>query len=265
MIHPRRPFSFGALFAFVVLGFASFTFGASSEVLTLPLIPRGSVWRYLDNGSNQGTNWIGLGFNDSAWASGPARLGYGGDTEVTTISYGPNSGAKYITTYFRRMFEVTDRSAFRALKLRLVRDDGAVVYFNGVEVFRSNMPTTPVSYTTTATAALGGGDEFIAVETNLPPTVLRDGTNVIGVEVHQQSGTSSDVGFDLALDAEYSATPQALQLSLGMATNQIVVAWPRLSVGHVLQSTARLQQSNQWNRVTNLASVAGTNNRVVME
>src|SRR5947199_2077644 len=71
----------------LVMGIASRAFSASSEVLTLPLVPRGSVWRYLDNGSNQGTTWIGLGFNDNSWPSGPARLGYGGDTEVTTVSY----------------------------------------------------------------------------------------------------------------------------------------------------------------------------------
>src|ERR1051325_22368 len=75
-------------------------FSASSEVLVLPLVPRGAVWRYLDNGSNQGTNWISAGCNDSSWASGPARLGYGGDGEVSTVSYGPNASAKYITTYF---------------------------------------------------------------------------------------------------------------------------------------------------------------------
>src|SRR3954451_7685360 len=263
MMPPWQLFSCRAAIAFLI-GIGSFTFSASSQILTLPLIPRGSVWRYLDNGSNQGTNWIGLGFHDESWASGPARLGYGGDTEVTTVSYGPNSGAKYITSYFRRMFEVTDRSAFRALKLRLVRDDGAVVYFNGVEVFRSNMPATPITYTTTASVALGGGDEFIAVETNLPPTVLRDGTNIVAVEVHQQSGTSSDIGFDLALDGEYSTTPQSLRLNAATATNQIAVTWPQLSVGHILQSTTRLAQSNQWSRVTNAISIFSTNNRVVM-
>src|SRR5262245_41272860 len=77
---------------------------AASDLLAALLVPRGSVWRYLDNGSNQGTNWLGLAFNDSSWSSGPARLGYGGDGEVTTVSFGPNASAKYITTYFRKAF-----------------------------------------------------------------------------------------------------------------------------------------------------------------
>src|SRR6185503_5805768 len=143
--------------------------GATADVLAEPLIQRGSGWRYLDNGSNQGTNWIGLAFNDSSWSNGAARLGYGGDGEVTTVSYGPNANAKYITTYFRRAFEISDTNLFRSLKLRVVRDDGAVVYLNAAEVFRSNMPTGTIGFTTNASVSLSGGDEFIAVETNLSP------------------------------------------------------------------------------------------------
>lgn len=235
----------------------------AGDVLSAPLISRGATWRYLDNGSNQGTNWIGLGFNDSSWSNGVARLGYGGDGEVTTVSFGPNPSAKYITTYFRRAFEIPDTNLFRALKLRVVRDDGAVVYLNGVEVFRSNMPAGGIGYTTPASVSLSGGDEFIAVETNLPPTPLRNGTNVLAVEVHQNNGGSSDLGFDLALDAEYTGTAQPLKLLVARATTQTAIAWPQLSVGHVLQSTPRLLPTNQWSTVTNSVAVSGTNNRVL--
>src|SRR5437879_7595412 len=38
---------------------------------------KGSVWKYLDDGSDQGTGWTSLAFDDSAWQSGPAPLGYG--------------------------------------------------------------------------------------------------------------------------------------------------------------------------------------------
>src|SRR5687768_4199634 len=40
-------------------------------------VSAGSVWKYLDNGSDQGTAWRGTSFSDSSWASGPAELGYG--------------------------------------------------------------------------------------------------------------------------------------------------------------------------------------------
>jgi hypothetical protein len=259
----KLPSAMSSLFATAALltVFAQGLIGAMADVLAVPLISRGAAWRYFDNGSNQGTNWIGLGFNDSSWSNGVARLGYGGDGEVTTVSFGPNSNAKYIATYFRRAFEVSDANLFRSLKLRVVRDDGAVVYLNAVEVFRSNMPTGAIGFTTNASASLSGGDEFIVVETNLPPASLRNGLNVVAVEVHQSGGTSTDVGFDLALDAEYNSSTQSLKLAVSPATNQVAVAWPRLSVGHVLQSTARLLPTNQWSTVTNSVSVSGTNNR----
>jgi hypothetical protein len=235
-----------------------------AEVVTAPLIPRGAIWRFLDNGSNQGTNWIGLNFNDASWSSGTARLGYGGDGEATTVSYGPNSSAKYITTYFRRSFEISDANLFQALKLRLIRDDGAVVYLNAVEVFRSNMPTGSIGFTTNANSALSGGDEFIAEETNLPPVLLHKGLNVLAAEVHQSGGNSSDLGFDLALDGEYVTTGESLELHANRLANQVVgVTWPQLSVGHVLQWTPRLTQTNQWNTVTNSPAISGTNNRIV--
>jgi hypothetical protein len=40
------------------------------------LVAAGSTWRYLDNGSDQGTAWRQSAFNDSAWSSGLAELGY---------------------------------------------------------------------------------------------------------------------------------------------------------------------------------------------
>ena len=74
-------------------------------ILTTPLfaatvlVPKNSVWKYLDNGTNQGSVWRGSGFVDSAWSSGAGQLGYGDGDESTVVSFGSNSSAKYITTY----------------------------------------------------------------------------------------------------------------------------------------------------------------------
>ncbi|HTD65246.1 MAG TPA: metallophosphoesterase, partial [Candidatus Limnocylindria bacterium] len=89
------------------------------------LIASNSVWKYLANGSDQGTAWRAPFFNDAAWASGAAELGYGDGGEATVVSFGPNSSAKYITTYFRKSFTVTGPAAYTNLLLQLVRDDGA--------------------------------------------------------------------------------------------------------------------------------------------
>jgi len=104
------------------------------------LVPASAVWKYLDDGSNQGTAWRQPSFDDSPWAAGPAELGYGDGGEATTVGFGPDASNKYITTYFRHTFSVANPSSYQSLTLSLRRDDGAVVYLNGAEVFRSNVP-----------------------------------------------------------------------------------------------------------------------------
>ena len=63
------------------------------------LLPSGSTWKYLDNGSNLGTDWRLPTFDDATWPSGPAELGYGDLDEATTNRFGSNPANKYITTY----------------------------------------------------------------------------------------------------------------------------------------------------------------------
>ena len=119
----------------------------STPSATLP-INKGSTWKYLDNGSNQGTAWTGVAFDDSSWASGPAELGYGDGDEDTTVDCSAVANCNtnnYITTYFRKTFNVPDKSIYSGLNLSLLRDDGAVVYLNGTEIWRNNMPTGAVS------------------------------------------------------------------------------------------------------------------------
>src|SRR5688572_4909802 len=165
------------------------------------LVPRGSVWKYLDNGSDQGTTWRAPAFDDSAWASGLAQLGFGDGDEVTVISGGPDPTQKNVTTYFRRSFDAPATNVL-SLILRVLRDDGAVVYINGLEVFRSNMPDGPITYNTLASLAVGGPEESTQfVTANISPAVLVPGANTIAVEIHQNSPLSSDLSFDLELEA----------------------------------------------------------------
>ena len=99
---------------------------ARSSTTDSLLVEQGAAWKYLDNGTNQGTAWRGVGFNDGAWLSGTAQFGYGDGDEATVVSYGGNSSNKFITTYFRRAFNVADPTLYQSLTLRLLRDDGAV-------------------------------------------------------------------------------------------------------------------------------------------
>jgi hypothetical protein len=163
------------------------------------LVPAGSTWRYLDDGSDQGIVWHEFDFPDGTWNSGPAQLGYGDGDEATTVSYGSDPNDKHITTYFRHSFSVADASLYTMLLVKLLRDDGAVAYLNGHEIVRSNMPSGPIDSSTVASSTVGGDDEDAFFEYYVDSDSLRTGTNVLAVEIHQRSGTSSDISFALEL------------------------------------------------------------------
>jgi hypothetical protein len=160
-----------------------------------------SSWRYWDRGA-AAPGWRQPGFADTTWASGAAEFGYGDGDEATVVSYGPSAGNKYITTYLRVPFEVT--AVPDDLAIHLVADDGAVMYLNGVEVARDNMPTGPITDTTRASSARAGGAEAAVRSFNIDPARLVPGRNVLAIEVHQSGPASSD----LSLDATVTGTFQ---------------------------------------------------------
>jgi hypothetical protein len=192
----------------------------------------GSTWKYLDNGSNQGTAWRALGFDDSAWKSGAAKLGYGDGDEATVVSFGSSSTGKFITTYFRKTFSVADPAAVAELAMRLLRDDGAVVYLNDIEVYRNNMPAGTIGHTTRASSPIGGADEKVWLSALLNPALLVAGNNVIAVEIHQDSPSSSDISFDLELTAKTGSVPTPVApaaptnlAAQAVAATQINLSW----------------------------------------
>ncbi|MHB1307649.1 MAG: hypothetical protein ACYDC1_06390 [Limisphaerales bacterium] len=187
----------------------------------IALIPTGSEWRYLDDGSDPGDAWRGPEFDDQAWKRGPAELGYGENDEATTIGYGPDPDRKYPTTYFRRAFGVPDASVFSRLIVRLKRDDGGAVYLNGREVLRSNLPDGPLTPQTRAANAGDDGKEFF--EHELDPRDLRPGDNLVAVEIHQDQPTSSDVSFELELRGV--TAPAELRLSASRYGGRILLWW----------------------------------------
>ena len=168
------------------------------------LIPTNAVWKYHDDGTDQATAWRQPGFNDAGWAGGPAELGFGdsieGRPEATMLNPGPAIPNHFITYYFRRHFSVSGAAGITNLQARVMRDDGAVLYLNGTEAGRTGMDTGPVNYLTLAASpGVSGNDEFTFFPLALNPSFLVEGDNVIAVEVHQRSGTSSDVSFALEL------------------------------------------------------------------
>jgi len=161
------------------------------------LIDSGNTWHYQDNGTEPDATWKDPTFDDSSWKTGTGSFGYEAG-QTTTVSYGPSSTSKYITTYLRTTFDVAD--TLESVSLNLQRDDGVVIYLNGSEIYRSNMPDGATSYSTKATTAIGGSDETAWHSATLDPALLISGSNTLAVELHQSSGGSSDLFLNLNLE-----------------------------------------------------------------
>lgn len=195
-------------------------------------------WDYLDTGADLGAssivagaegygsgNWKHPDFDTTAWKSGPAPLGYGGisgQTIATTIDYGPSFSMRHRTSYFRHEFPVTNASGFDSLLLRFFRDDGAVVYLNGVEVARSGFD--PGVVVTSSSLAAVARDEGGFFEFEVAASLLVEGTNVIAMELHQATDGSSDLGFDLELIGEnVVTTSEPIEVSGGVLVKSRVL------------------------------------------
>lgn len=177
------------------------------------LIPAGASWFFNDSGVDLGTAWRAPGYDDGQWAAGFAQLGYGDGDEATTLGFGGDTSNRYITYYFRHRFLVSNPAEIATLTARLLRDDGAIIYLNGIEMARSNMPTGAVTGATLASVAAGGTDESLWHNIPLDPTKLVAGINVLAVELHQSGPSSTDTSFDLELiGAEQQVPPPTVTL-----------------------------------------------------
>lgn len=157
-------------------------------------------WKYLDAGVEPSTGWRQAGFDDARWKSGPAPLGFGESRVATEVNAGPDAQHRTTTFWFRRKFEAPRLTPGENLVVLLCVDDGAVVWLNGQEVGRVNMPAGPVRAGTLARQTIGNSEEGLYQRVHLPAKLLRTGANnLLAVEVHQASATSSDLFFDLAM------------------------------------------------------------------
>ena len=179
-----------------------------------PIIAAKSVWKYDDRGVDRGTDWRQVNYNDSDWASGPGEFGYGEAGLGTTNSFGGNPANRPLTYYYRKQFTVSEPERFTGFRLGVRRDDGAVVYINGQEVFRTGMPAAPapITFTTRASADQNGANETTYFPLVLPLNALAVGQNTIAVEVHQVATNNSDMRFDLTLSGIYPVPPVPAQM-----------------------------------------------------
>jgi lysophospholipase L1-like esterase len=190
---------------------------------TTTLIHGGDVWSYNDTGQDLGTNWSQTNYDDSAWSNGLARLGYNGAGDNTTVSFGGNVTNRNITTYFLHPIVMPSHAVLTNLQFRVQSEDGDVAYFDGVEVYRSNMPLGPITYTNTAASSLSLDFNYIFYPSNYPLAAPLSGTHVAAVEVHKVSALKAVMSFDAeVLGMGYYIPTPAISINSG----NVQLSWP---------------------------------------
>ncbi|MFY9152204.1 MAG: CotH kinase family protein, partial [Prolixibacteraceae bacterium] len=183
------------------------------------LVSKEQIWKYSDTGTEPITTWKNPDFDDNNWKSGQAELGYGDGDEKTLVDYGGSNSNKYITTYFRKNFSLKNKQKITGLTLNLKCDDGAVVYLNGTEIQRYNMPAGEIGFGTLAPTTINGTDESAFHTFSIDSGNLVNGTNSISVEIHQADAGSSDISFDLELVATMNGTGNYLSTEKELVIN----------------------------------------------
>jgi hypothetical protein len=161
-------------------------------------------WKYEDSNTDLGQVWRAVNYDDSGWKTGRGIFAWEDNPILTPLtntvltlkdSGGVNS---IMTHYFRTSFVITNDPATVILVTSNYFDDGAVVYLNGAEAFRYNMPAGNVQFNTAAIGVNPVGEGAFVVS-NILSDLLVQGTNIVAVEHHQLAPTSSDTAFGMAL------------------------------------------------------------------
>ncbi len=174
------------------------------------LIATNALWRYYDEGQmpppSLMKSWQNSNYPDTSWRSGNSTLGYAGantPNPVTTLTrrfLNGESGTQVTTTYLRRTFNCGQVPEGTHLVIDILRDDGAVLYLNGTEILRENMPEGVINYDTYASSVVGPpGQNTFFRRTVAAAHLLHEGNNVLAVELHQCHGTSTDLYFNMAM------------------------------------------------------------------
>ena len=163
---------------------------------TSDIIAAGDSWKYYDNGNTPTGLWKTVNYDDSSWSSGNAMLGFN-DSETTTLN------SNIITAYFRKTVQISNASSITSIDLSAIRDDGMIIYINGTEVWRDNMPSGIVSYSTEASNYVNGSTTWLyqTISSNLV-----EGNNVIAAEIHVKTPKGKNKTADMSFDFTMTTT-----------------------------------------------------------
>lgn len=206
----------------------------------IPVVPFKDEWKYyyhttmpLKDGVPS-NDWKKTDYDDSSWTVSTGAFGhkqYGYETELpysllyTSGSDVGKDSVIFKTAYFRKTFTVNDLSSKQGLKIHVNLVGAAVVYLNGVEVGRVNLrtfyylPNGPITYDTYSQ------ESFNSVATiDIPNSALREGENILAVEVHKVENRERNMRFDLQLTYQEEQASYEPEFASTMWSDKSIVA-----------------------------------------
>ncbi|MCM8530211.1 MAG: FecR family protein, partial [Lentisphaeraceae bacterium] len=152
------------------------------------LIQSHSEWRYHFKGQ-PAQEWKTREFDDSNWLKGESSIGYG-DEDLRTIIGGNELRKSVYNIYLRHQFDIGDLevNSLKNLKAHLLADDGAILFINGKEALRYNLPEGPLNEETRALKTFTRNNgEMIYSNFSIPAKMLTSGENTVSVILFQRS------------------------------------------------------------------------------
>ena len=170
---------------------------------TRTLVSSGSEWRYFKGTREPGVGfnyWKSLAYDDSNWDCGASPIYYGGGiSDGTQLA---DMKGNYSSVYFRKTFFLEDGN-YTSLKLRVLCDDGCIVWLNGREILRFNTPEGDLAYDAVASELITSASwkeydisDFISV-------LWENENNILAIHgLNVSLDNSSDFVLDMELEAE---------------------------------------------------------------
>lgn len=178
---------------FLLLLFTCFCIPVSGQTINHweTAVFNSDTWRYWIGTSDPGQNWRSLSFDDSLWPEGPGGFGYGDNDDNTIIP-------QCRSVFLRTKFSIADTSLIRSAILSVDYDDGFVAYLNDTEIARVGVQGIRPSFDQLCDeheAVMHWGENPESFYYNLKrlSKILLNGENILAIEVHNDSETSSDL------------------------------------------------------------------------
>jgi hypothetical protein len=161
----------------------------------IAVVEKHAEWDYLA-GKSPPKDWTEVAFvpeETAGWKVGSVGIGYGDDDDATVLK---NMKGNYTTVYARTEFELEpgEKNDVTELGLVISYDDAFIAYLNGREVLRVGVGKGSGPTAKDIKSHNAQGYEYFSLKHAIP--YLEDDDNILAVEGHNSSNTSSDFSLD---------------------------------------------------------------------